>query len=363
MLEKFKEKKIRFLIFTKYSKNGASSRIRSFQYIPFFRKKGIEVDVQTLFNSQYLKELYSISSVSKVNILRCYIRRLYFLTKIFEYDLLIIEKELFPYFSSITERLMKILAIKYVVDFDDAIFHNYDNNNNWLIRSILGKKIDVIMNKATLVTCGNDYLKTKAQKTKAKDIYLLPTVVDMTRYNLNLSKSNKKFIIGWIGSPSTMKYLEGLKKVFIDLNKFIDFELYIIGGYSIGLNEIEKIIEWKEETEVEELNKIDIGIMPLSNDIWEKGKCGYKLIQYMALGKPTVASPVGVNNKIVSHGNTGYLAINNSEWLKYIKLLALNESKRYSMGKKARLFINDNYTIQAVVDKYINKLFSIVKDK
>jgi glycosyltransferase involved in cell wall biosynthesis len=275
--------------------------------------------------------------------------------------LVIIEKELFPYFPAIFERIFKLLGIKYVADYDDAIFHNYDRSKVLFINFFLRKKIDYVMKHSAAVIAGNNYLAERAIMANAKKVVIIPTVIDARRYLFNPEGQPKsELVIGWIGSPTTLKYLINLKNVFTSLAEKYSFKLHIIGGGSIGLVNNENVIPWSEETEIAELYKIDIGIMPLINSDWERGKCAYKLIQYMACGKPVVASPVGANLNLVSNSETGYFANTDQEWYDALEVLLLNSEARKEMGKKAAEFIRSNYTIQSISLKHLDIFKTVI---
>ncbi|WNP28407.1 glycosyltransferase family 4 protein [Moraxella sp. DOX410] len=142
--------------------------------------------------------------------------------------------------------------------------------------------------------------------------------------------------MSWIGSPSTVKYLETIKEPLQQLAKKIEYKLRVIGA-EFNLPDVQvEGLPWSEATEVENIANADIGIMPLLDSPWERGKCGYKLIQYMACSLPVIASPIGVNNEIVEDGINGYLANNALQWLEQLESLLLDANLRQQMGLKGR---------------------------
>jgi hypothetical protein len=175
---------MKILYFTKYTRKGASSRLRSYQYFPYLEARGFKITVSPFFDDQYLENLYAHQSTIK-QIIKAYIRRFLALRKVFKYDWIFIEKELFPYFPAWFETLFSLLKIKYIVDYDDAIFHNYDLNPNPIIRFLLKRKIDKVMKYSNMVIVGNEYLANKAREAKASKIQIIPTVIDLTRYHVN----------------------------------------------------------------------------------------------------------------------------------------------------------------------------------
>lgn len=324
---------MKVLYLTKYSRNGASSRMRSYQFFPLLEKEGIEVSVSPFFDEEYLELLYAKKSLSKFKIASFYLNRLKKLFSIYRYDRVIIEKELFPYFFSWFEKLLFIFNVKFIVDYDDAIFHNYDLHKNKIIRFLLKNKIGNVMKYSGHVLAGNDYLAAKAKLSGAKNITILPTSIDMELYNTRIENKNSKTIIGWIGSPTTYKYVEKKIPLFNDLAQKYDFELQIVGAKKEASTEgFINYLPWTEKTEVALIAHFDIGIMPLENTPWELGKCAYKIIQYMGCGIPVVASAVGMNKEVIQNGENGFLVTTEKEWIEALSELIENEKSRLNIG-------------------------------
>jgi glycosyltransferase involved in cell wall biosynthesis len=243
-----------------------------------------------------------------------------------------------------------------VVDYDDAVFHNYDQHSLGMIRYWMGDKIDWVMRNAQMVFVGNPYLGDRALQAGAKQIQLLPTVINPDRYQRKEFTTSEKVRIGWIGSPTTIKYLEDLKPVFQELQKTHDFELVIINSKAAEWSPMDfevSWIPWTEETEVASIRSMDIGIMPLSDNLWERGKCAYKLIQYMACGLPVVASPIGMNEEVVTAGENGYLAKDEKDWISYLGMLIEDATLRKKLGDNGYQLVSEKYTL--------NKNFEIME--
>jgi len=338
--------KKKILLLTRYGEFGPSSRLRFLQYLPFIENQNIHIDVSPLFSNEYLTALYSGQS-RWCFVISGFWTRIKTLLKVRSYDLIIIEKEIFPYLPAFAERFLRFLGISYIVDYDDAIFHSYDKNINWLIRFLLGKKIDTVMRLSNLVIVGNEYLSSRARSSGAGQVEIIPTVVDLNKYKAVKSTNNKPLVVGWIGSPATSKYLLLIVSVYKLLKSEFDVRFVAVGCNKEILKDLPiEVLPWSEETEVQLIQSFDIGIMPLSNSPWEMGKCGYKLIQYMACGLPVVASPVGVNKKIVENGINGFLAQETHEWEQALRKLLNDKNLRVQMGEKGRDLVKENYSLQ-----------------
>jgi glycosyltransferase involved in cell wall biosynthesis len=351
---------MKVLYLTKYSRNGASSRLRSYQYFPLLEKEGMTVTVKPFFDEDYLNTLYAKKKISKCKLATYYLGRFFVLFSINKYDKVVIEKELFPYFFSWFEKLLSLLNIPYFVDYDDAIFHNYDLSPNKLIQFFLKNKIDNVMRYSGCVLAGNDYLFQKAKHAGARSIITFPTVIDVVKYESKpQKKSNEKVIIGWIGSPSTFKYVKNLSVVFKTLIEEIPFEIHIIGANEVlDFQGSIHYLKWSESTEVAMIANLDIGIMPLEHTPWELGKCAYKLIQYMGCGLPVVASSVGMNNEVVDDGVNGFLVENNQEWIDKLTILLKDAHLRKQFGTLGREKVEKEYSLQ----NNIQKLIPLLKD-
>ncbi|EWG98252.1 hypothetical protein Q427_31695 [Halomonas sp. BC04] len=259
-------------------------------------------------------------------------------------------------------------GVPYVIDYDDAVFHQYDLSPYWPIRIFLGRKIDKVMANAAAVICGNNYLAERALQAGAKCIERVPTVVDASRYSVSEPKGSdeeRSPVIGWIGSPSTQRYVLELKPVLEALHREYGARLVLVGAQPRLVSQFGdlpvEVLPWSEETEAEAIACFDIGIMPLFDGPWERGKCGYKLIQYMAGGKPVVASPVGVNVEIVQDWQCGRLADDMGEWKQVLGELLQDSALRQSLGKRGRQAVEQHYSLQAQAPRLANILRSAAK--
>lgn len=351
------------MLLTKYSRLGASSRLRSLQYLSLLNAGGIDVTVRPLFDDEYLKSLYSGGGRSVYGVVRRYAIRLKHLRNASDADLLWVEKEALPYLPFWVEHALMPSGIPYVVDYDDAVFHNYDLSDRRWVRHILGRKIDRVMSNAATVVCGNGYLAERARLAGAKKVEYLPTVVDAWRYSVDASNASdfaRAPVIGWVGSPSTQHYVLELKSVLQTLHRERGARLVLVGAQpelmsAFGEMPVE-IVPWSEDTEAEVIAGFDIGIMPLLDGPWERGKCGYKLIQYMAAGKPVVASAVGVNIEIVDRWRCGELADSPATWKLALDGLLADPERQRVQGQRGRLAVEEHYSLRAQAPRLISML-------
>ncbi|ROI12944.1 glycosyltransferase family 4 protein [Epilithonimonas hominis] len=374
---------MKILYLTKYTRMAGSSRMRSYQYFPYLEKAGMTVVVKPFFDDDYLKDFYA----GKKNIgtvVKSYLRRFFVLFSVLRYNNVVIEKEIFPFLPAFAEWMLKSFGIKYIVDYDDAIFHNYDKSSNPVIRKFLGNKIARVMRYSGTVVAGNNYLAEYARKAGAKNIEIIPTVIDINRYpsknnhsdlalppnvilsgvegkagERSASENNQKFVVGWIGTKTTFeKHLLPCKDWIKALQiQDPNIRFHIVGiTEDMDLGKNVQYIRWTEDTEVAEILKMDIGLMPLQDSKWEKGKCAYKLIQYAACGIPGVASDVGMNKEVCIDGETGFIATSNEEWKERILFFKNEIEERLRMGTNARKLVEQKYCIQVTSEKWIKIL-------
>ena len=353
---------MKVLLLFRYGPLGASSRVRFLQYLPYFRSQGVEVKVKPLLSDSYLRALYNGGSRWR-EVLKGYAGRILALFGARRFDVVIIEKELFPFMPAFAERLLGLIGVPYVVDYDDALFHRYDCHTNPWVRRLLGQKIDSVMRHAATVMAGNNYLAERAYRAGANRVEIIPTVVDTERYQPKQKAVGKVPIVGWIGTPETSRYLKPLLPVFESLKNEMPVRFVAVGANPEDFEDTPvETLPWSEESEVKSLQQFDIGIMPLVDSPWERGKCGYKLIQYMACGVPVVASPVGVNREIVISDENGLFANAAEEWDKALRtLLNLDSEDRERMGVAGRARVEEWYSVQTQAPRFLDTLYAAVR--
>jgi glycosyltransferase involved in cell wall biosynthesis len=270
---------------------------------------------------------------------RAFSRRLQDLYRANEFSVALLNYEAFPYLPAIYEWLLA-KRVPIVFDIDDAIFHRYDQSA--LLRPFLGRKIQKVAGLCRVAVAGNSYL---AERLHHHDTRVIPTVVDTSLYAPKAKPQGAPLVIGWIGSPSTSAYLHGIFPVLQEIVKSGKAKLVFVGAGSSARFEGAELREWTEESEISQVQDFDIGIMPLPDDPWSRGKCGFKLVQYMACGKPVVASPVGVNSQIVT-SRTGFLAEDAGAWKSALEKLIESEALRKDLGAAARERAVAEYSLQ-----------------
>jgi hypothetical protein len=350
---------IRILFLTRYERRAASSRLRCYHYLDILQKAGFTVEVSPLLNDSYVRAIHAREKIDYTEIAWSYARRILALLRSRFYDVLWVEKEALPWLPAWSEMgLFSVAGVKIVLDYDDAIFHAYDTNPNWLVRASLGRKIERLMSLADLVVVGNRYLGDRARASGARMIAQLPTVVDVARYARRPPEPNPHFLtIGWIGSPLTSDYLELVRPALTELAKNMPVKIVVIGGAPSTLAGIPVAHRmWSVETEANEVAQLDVGIMPLPDGLWERGKCGYKIIQYMASWLPVVASPVGANTQIVEPGITGFLAGSLASWTSALLNLWQHPDLRREMGIAGRQKVEQQYSLKTAAPQLIGLL-------
>ena len=353
---------MKVLLLSRYGRLGSSSRIRSYQYIPQLRKQGIEVTAIPLFSDDYIEDLYARGQRRLSTVFEMYLRRVGALMQSRRFDLIWIEKEILPWLPAWGESALAALKIPYVVDYDDAVFHNYDNCTRKVVRFLLGRKIADVMRRSALVIVGNEYLAEYALESGARRVAQLPSVIDLARYPRLPSPGKpdtEVFTIGWIGTPMTAKYLYLVRDSLAEVCASGKAQVVVVGANAPDLRGVPVLSRpWSEETEVVQIRAFDVGIMPLPDGPWERGKCGYKLIQYMACERPVVASPVGVNVKIIAEGVNGFLANSSDDWTSALKLLRDRRDIVRSLGKAGREKVEREYCVQVTAPRLAALLHS-----
>jgi glycosyltransferase involved in cell wall biosynthesis len=339
-MAKSHRKKIIFISPVPYE--GAGCRFRIWQYLPYLKERQIDGFISPFMSSYFFKIVYKDKgSIRKIFFFMLgLLRRLADIMSIFRYDAVYVYRESLPLGPVIFEKLVHLLGKPLIFDFDDAVFLPNSSPNNKLVKLFRNNNnASKIISLSKEVIAGNMFLKEYAQRFNP-NVTVIPTPVD-TEYFCPAphTRQREKVIVGWMGSPTTEQYLYPLEPVFKQLFlKFKDKLVFRIIGASgqKNSNAMFEYRDWQIEREADDLRDFDIGIMPLNDDLWCRGKCGFKALLYMSTGVACVCSSVGANKEIIDDGVDGLLAKNLNEWFEKLSSLIEDHDLRRKIGIKAR---------------------------
>ncbi len=347
--------KPRVLFLINHPIEDPSCRFRIYQFLPYLERAGFTCEVRpfttkTLYRAIRERGQYTAKAIKT---LLCAGRRLLDISNISRYDLIVIHREVFPFFTPFMEELVLRRHTKVVFGFDDAIYEGHATTSDlphpWLYRFKYGRGVDDVLRKCAHVTPGSKALAEYASRFNS-NVTVVPTVVDLEKYILREEPAEaKRVIVGWFGSRSTSPYLAAVEPALNRLaEKFPDevgFCFYGDSEYRSALpNSV--VRPFSVKTEVEELGRIHIGLMPLPDNSWTRGKCSLKALQYMARGIPVITSPVGMAADVVQHGFNGYWARNDEEWFQCLDLLIHNPALRRRFAIEGRKTVEQSYSLQ-----------------
>jgi glycosyltransferase involved in cell wall biosynthesis len=331
-------------------------RFRLEQWEPILRQQGINITWSS-FENEALHNVMGSSgnTLTKINgIMRGLLQRFSDVRRARDFDAIYIFREAALLGPAFFERILASTGVPLVFDFDDAVWVRYVSPaHGYLSYLKMPQKTGSIIARCAHVMAGNAYLADYALQFNTK-ITVIPTTIDTDKYRLPDHKKidNGVPIIGWSGSFSTVQHLDTLRSALQQLAKDVQFKLHVIGAPTYELSGVDVVaIPWRAATEVEDLSVFEIGIMPLPDEDWTRGKCGLKALQYMALGIPTVCSPVGVNTEIIYDGINGMLAANGDEWITKLKQLLADPLLRHRLGNAAKQTVIEKYSANAIALK------------
>jgi len=353
------------LIVTAHRLNRApNQRFRFEQYLDFLKSKGYECEVSFLLDEKADAVFYKPGHLfNKLMILlKSVLVRWKDVQRAKQFDLIFICREAFLTGTTYFEKQLSSAGVPVVYDFDDAIWHFDVSEANkkfgWLKNP---EKTSKIIAMADLIFAGNQYLANYASQFN-KNVTIIPTTIDLNDYQQVPFKNPDVICIGWSGSITTIRHFE-MAVPFLKVlkaNYGDKIKIKVIGDASYRNDELSiEGIAWKKETELAELSEIDIGIMPLPDDEWAKGKCGLKGLQYMALGMATIMSPVGVNSDIIQDGENGMLATEVDEWVEKISALIDDAALREKCAVNGRKTVEEKYSVEAIKTDYVKHFTSL----
>ena len=339
-------------------------RYRLEQWEPLLRERGVEITWAPFEDDDLHSIVYKPGQMGKKLQLvsRNLARRLSTISKARNYDLVYILREAALLGPAVFERLLYQQRVPFVFDFDDAIFVSYRSpSNGYLSYLKFASKTKTICRLASHVMVGNPYLAEYARQVN-DNVTVIPTTIDTEKYRVPPPKSGDgPIVIGWTGSYSTVQHLDTLRGALKKLAEREQFRLRVIGTPSYELSPVGvDAMPWRAATELEDLCAIDIGVMPLPDDNWSKGKCGLKALQFMALGIPTICSPVGVNTDIIQDNENGFLASTEAEWVEKLTALLRSAELRRRLGAAGRATVEQKYSA-AIQAPRVYEIFKSVR--
>jgi len=340
-------------------------RYRLEQWDPLLRERGVEITYEPFESPELHQVVYKPGLLgTKLKLVTGAVRRrAALLNKIKNYDVVYIFREAALLGPPVFERLVYQSGVPFVFDFDDAIFVSYKSpSNGYLSYLKFAGKTKTNCRLAAHVMVGNPYLADYARQVN-QNVTIIPTTIDTNKYQPITGKVAKNpVVIGWTGSYSTVQHLDTLRSALQKLAKLESFKLRVIGTPTYQLEGVDVLAsQWRSDTELEDLNAIDIGVMPLPDDSWSKGKCGLKALQFMALGIPTVCSPVGVNTDIIQHNENGLIAATEEEWIHKLSLLVRSAELRKRLGDAGRKTVELKYSATAQAPRVFEVLESVIR--
>ena len=354
-------KRKRILIICPYPKGwAAGQRLKYEQYISYWEKNSFEVTISSFFDLDTWRILYTKNNFIKkiLGTLKGYLRRIKDIKNAERYDIVYIFLWVTPLGKFFFEKALKNKAKKVIYDFDDSIFLDSKNYFKNIIK--IPKKFNFLIQNAHHVILSSPFNLERCKKINLnKSVTYIPCSLDTSRFKPlnNNNASNKKIVLGWTGTFSSIPYLNSIRHILIKLKQERDFKLLLITNFDYEFSEMDlEVIKWKKESEISDLNKIDIGLYPIHMDEWSLGKGGLKMMQYMAIGIPGVATNFGTAQNIINHGLNGYLVSGDDEWVDVLKHLIDNEELRRQIGTQALYDLEKNYSYNAVKDLYLNIL-------
>lgn len=360
--------KILFIASHRFNRSP-SQRYRFEQYFDFLEANGFQCELSSVISEANDKVFYQKGKWIQKGfiLLKSILIRIGNWKNYSNYDIIFVQREALMIGSVFFEKKIKKSKAKFVFDFDDSI---------WLMDTSEGnKKLEWLKNPdktainiafADLVFAGNSYLANYARQYNS-NVKIIPTTIDTNFHKPTVKEKDSTTVtIGWSGSITTIKHFENAISILQALkNKYHEKINFVVMGDASYKNEILGIqgIAWSADNEVETINSFDIGIMPLPDDEWAKGKCGLKGLSYMACGVPTIMSPVGVNSEIIEHGKNGFLVSTPEEWVDCISKLIENSDLRREIGINARKTVEEKYSVNALKNVYLKELTDIINAK
>ena len=351
---------LRILFLIPYpTEQAASQRFRFEQYLDILESRGIKYRISPFLTMRAWNIIYRRGFILQKSfaLLIGFLKRIWSVCIAPRYDFIFIHREVLPIGPPIFEWILaKILNRKIIYDFDDAIWIlNSSESNRFFAALKWPSNVFKISQLAHKVSVGNTYLKNSLEST-SDNIIVNPTTIDTQNLHKKVRiHDNDRIVMGWTGSHSTIKYLNPIFPIIKKLKNKFDFDFIVISDESPSLEKgLFEFIPWNKENEIDDLLRFNIGIMPLTHDPWSEGKCGFKALQYMALGIPAVVSPVGVNEEIVKDGLHGFVCRTEDEWLDKLSVLLRDRKLIIELGLNGRNKVVEQYSVQSNTPNFLH---------
>jgi len=342
-------------------------RFRIEQWEPLLRERGVEITYAPFLDDELSSVLYQSGNNAKklALVTRGFGRRLMLTRSIRKFDVIYIFREAALFGPPIFEGIIRMQKVPFIFDFDDAIFVSYRSpSNGYLSYLKFAAKTKGICRSASHVMVGNPYLAEYSRQYNP-NVTIVPTTIDLQKYQVRTrGADDRPIVIGWTGSFSTVQHLDTLRGALRKLAHRERFRLRVIGTPKYDLDGVKvDAMDWRAATEVDDLRPCDIGIMPLPDDAWSKGKCGLKALQFMALGTPTICSPVGVNTDIIRDGENGFIADHEAEWVEKLVALIRSRDLRERIGRAGRATVEQRYSSSVQAPRVFEILKTVVSQQ
>ena len=344
-------------------------RFRCEQYIQALEENGFKITYSNIISAKDDAVFYAKGNYHRKAwiLITSFLKRWKDVRKAKKHDIVFIYREAFMLGITLFERRLRKNNQRIIFDFDDAIWLNDTSQGNadlsWLKKpSKTGKIIEL----SDLILAGNKYLADYVRPFNPR-IEIMPTTIDTEYHKKSITQIEKSGIcIGWTGTSTTLKHFETIIPILKTLKEKYGSKIYfkVIVNFPYNIPELEiDAVQWSFDNEINDLSEFDIGIMPLPNDDWAKGKCGFKGLQYMALEIPTIMSPVGINSEIIIDGENGFLASNEKEWIDKLSLLIEDKELRSKIGTMGRKRVVENYSVDVYKMKYVQYFLNLIEIK
>lgn len=364
----------KILFLTAYPIEDASCRYRVHQFLPYLESAGYECTVSAFCSPELFSALKFNGKIrTKVTgTLHCTVQRLFQLFDISKFDFIVIHREAFPFFAPHLENWVLRRHQKVIFSFDDAIYAGHNEvahlNHPRLYRWKHGRKYDEVIRRSTQVIAGNRILAEYARRFNPS-VSVIPTVVDCRQYSLRARVAephgSRPVTVGWVGSRSTASYLtlveSALRRLAHSYPGGVCFRFIGHPAYAPNIP-YSSSVPFMLESEIEDLHSIDIGLMPLPDTEWTRGKCAFKAIQYMASGIPVVASPVGMTPDLIQHGVNGLLASSSDDWFRELERLICDPELRGRVAVAGRKTVEQSYSLEKWAPRFV-RLFDHLRDE